>query len=539
MPRGKWIALLLIVAIGAAGLILYRDYGISSDEEAEVQMVLWNLHAIGSGHNWNEIPEDLEYYGFYFNLLGVLPYLGRSWALEPGGIAISERILRGLTSGAIYPSKHLFTFASSLLAYLGVLLSTKEFVGWKYASLGGVALLLTPRFWGHSFFNPKDIPFAALFILVSWAGARFTCSLADADSLRPALLFGALAAALTGIRVGGLVVLCFVPTVLAATYVWNRRPPAATWRSRLLACAVAFATWAGLSILLYPASWSSPVRWLEEAVAFHAHHNWQGVTLTFGKYLDGHNLPWYYVPAWLGVTTPLLVMLLAAIGWSGCLLRFRSLSRLQQNLFLWCTLQALALPVAATIGHSTLYNAERQFLFVLPAATVFAGVGAASLLSGARSATVRVGLIAVMSCGAALVLRDMVALHPYEYIYFNETVRTPDLDRRFETDYWILSGREAMEWINDQASEKKLVYFQGPRSRLQPFAGANVELVEISGAPIFENLRKPSYYLAYSRNKFGTRPGPQELLPECKEVYRVQKTLENAVIPLTIVRRCG
>jgi len=244
MPRGKWIALLLIVAIGAAGLVLFRDYGISSDEEAEVQMVAWNLRAIGSGHTWNEIPDDLEYYGFYLNLLGVLPYVGRSLALEPGGIAISERILRGLDSGEIYPAKHLFTFAFSLLGYLGVLLSTREFVGWKYASLGPAALLLIPRFWGHSFFNPKDTPFAVLFILVSWAGARFTCSLADADSLRPAVLFGALAGGLTGVRVGGLVVLGFAPIVLAAIYARSWKPLGAARNSRLLACAAAFGTWA-------------------------------------------------------------------------------------------------------------------------------------------------------------------------------------------------------------------------------------------------------------------------------------------------------
>jgi hypothetical protein len=49
---------------------------------------------------------------------------------------------------------------------------------------------------------------------------------------------------------------------------------------------------------------------------------------------------------------------------------------------------------------------------------------------------------------AGLVVRDMVALHPYQYAYFNRAsggVR--NAYRRFDTEYWGTSYKEGIEWL--------------------------------------------------------------------------------------------
>ena len=42
-----------------------------------------------------------------------------------------------------------------------------------------------------------------------------------------------------------------------------------------------------------------------------------------------------------------------------------------------------------------------------------------------------------------------LALHPYEYIYFNALAGDPGtLHERYDTEYWVTSYREAAEWLN-------------------------------------------------------------------------------------------
>jgi hypothetical protein len=46
----------------------------------------------------------------------------------------------------------------------------------------------------------------------------------------------------------------------------------------------------------------------------------------------------------------------------------------------------------------------------------------------------------------------ILTLHPYEYTYFNSLVGGTDgASRRYETDYWCTSYREAMELIGATA----------------------------------------------------------------------------------------
>ena len=84
------------------------------------------------------------------------------------------------------------------------------------------------------------------------------------------------------------------------------------------------------------------------------------------------------------------------------------------------------------------------------------------------------GLLAVLF---AIVLGDMVALHPYEALYFNRLVaggirRAVD---RYETDYWCLSYKEGSEWL------------------LARFAGARcADKIRVAGHSI---LLQTSYYL--------------------------------------------
>ena len=54
----------------------------------------------------------------------------------------------------------------------------------------------------------------------------------------------------------------------------------------------------------------------------------------------------------------------------------------------------------------------------------------------------------MLSIGATVL--DMMQLHPYEYVYFNRLFAGGESSaaQRFETDYWGMSYKEGVDWIN-------------------------------------------------------------------------------------------
>jgi hypothetical protein len=70
------------------------------------------------------------------------------------------------------------------------------------------------------------------------------------------------------------------------------------------------------------------------------------------------------------------------------------------------------------------------------------------LLGGPRRwLTVTVG--GLLGIGMAATAVDMVALHPYEYLYYNRAVAggLPGAFGAYETDYWGASFKEGLDWV--------------------------------------------------------------------------------------------
>jgi hypothetical protein len=97
----------------------------------------------------------------------------------------------------------------------------------------------------------------------------------------------------------------------------------------------------------------------------------------------------------------------------------------------------------------------RHALFVLPALALLAGFGAASLLARARAGGPRRAAAAGLLAACALPLPTLVKLHPYQMTYFNAAVGgLAGAGGRYETDYWLSSYKEAIEWVNQRAAER-------------------------------------------------------------------------------------
>lgn len=445
-PRAAAILIALYLAI--AGLT-FLDYGISWDEplQAEYAAMVIDYYASGFEDRRYETFFNLAYYGPVFEVLPALVY---------------ERL-----PDWKYEIRHLFIVLAAAASFVAVMMIARKMsADPRLAAFAVLALMLMPRYYGHTFLNSKDIPFAAAF---SWSIYALIL-LAERPGLRTTLVAGAVTGLTLGIRVGGVLVFVIAGASMLL-HAWLERSgrAAAVGIVRRLAAAGVLA-WI-VMFLVWPWAHSRPIANPMEAL---------GSSMSFqppipvrfaGETLTSADLPRHYLAHMLAIVTPLPVLALAAVGFVATLRRLlrRALPLAHIMVLAWAVIP----PLIQVILGSPLYNGTRHFLFVYPAAALLAGTGAIVLTTivGSRFATL--GIAAALLS----VVPAMVTLHPYQYVYYNEAVgglRGAAAD--YDADYWAASYREAAHWINshqcsggtrvliagDRYSEPALAHFASP-----------------------------------------------------------------------------
>jgi 4-amino-4-deoxy-L-arabinose transferase-like glycosyltransferase len=401
--RLTWVLLGLSLLVRLA---TFRDYGVTWDEQLERRNGLATVRWYGSGLTFLDRPEgsDQHLYGSFFNVL--------AWAASH------------LSPLDHYETEHLLVSLFGLLAVVAAWRLAESVAGPRAGFLAALVLTLTPVFHGHSFNNPKDAPFAALFALGLWAALR-------PPEGRGPLLTGVVVGMAAGIRIVGLALLAVPPLVAWAR---DTRP-----RDVVRTTAVSAATAVVVALLFWPYLQTHPLTHGLELMQQTAAFGWERTVLFRGAQVPAHDLPRTYLPTWMLVSLPELY----AVGLAGLVaLRKRTPE-------LMAVAGAFALPVlAAVLLRPVLYDGWRHFLFVVPPLAVLAAVG----LDAALDVKPRlVGWAAALLAAVAslAVVRDMVALHPYQSVYFNRAVAggLPGAAGRYDTDYWGASYKEAAAWL--------------------------------------------------------------------------------------------
>ncbi len=231
--------------------------------------------------------------------------------------------------------------------------------------LGAVAaLVLLPRMFAHAHFASFDGPLVACWVLAwaAFAPAR--------ESRRGAILFGvALGMTLSAKATGWLAPLGFLAWTLA-------------YRDRAGAKAMAWAVPIALVtfFLLNPPLWHDPIRGCATFFQMNFGRSEFNIsTQFFGRmYNLDHPLPWYNTLAWTGITVPLGILLLMAVGVAVVLRRWRD-DRAGTLLLA----NALVLLVVRALPHVPPHDGVRLFLPSFAFLAALAGVGAASVIAWA------------------------------------------------------------------------------------------------------------------------------------------------------------
>jgi hypothetical protein len=370
-----------------------------------------------------------------------------------------------------YQVRHLVSAALAALAIFAVGAAVSFLTRSRRLGLWAAAgLLAVPAWTGHGFFNPKDIPAGCGFTLVTVA---LLFALAEgpgrALATRRRIAIGAMLAG--GIFIGaGTRLTLLVPFLLSllvyAALRLGQRRLGGVRRDGNTDIAVAAGAGIGFAAIaiVYPEVAISPLTLLAESVSGSRGYPWYGFTLTAGRLLSEHP-PWYYLPAWIGASYPLLLGGLAiggGVAWIRAMARARG-ARLRGTLWsrpdlglLLVLQQALLLPVGAVVTGAVMYDGMRQHLYVLPAIAILAGVGAGRLWKwgGTRNPARRWkrAVAALLALALLVPVAEQTLLFPYNYAYVNPVAGIGGVNGRWETDYWFASAPDAFSHVPSDAA---------------------------------------------------------------------------------------
>ena len=423
-----WPLLAVCALFLLAGALMLDDYGISRDTGAQrgIGSVALDYLAGDGERAFDRLPRHLDhrFYGAAFE----------------APLALLERIPGLEDTRDVYRGRHLLThlffLAGGVFCYLLVL---RLFNSRALALVAMVLFLLHPRIYAHSFFNSKDVPFLAAFMIALYLVHRAF----RRDTLGAFILCGVSVGLLVNLRVMGLVLFAAVLAMRALDLAFAG---SAGERERALLTGGAFALAAMLTYhASLPALWTDPVGRFADAVRAASAFPHGEINLFRGEWLfspDGP--PFDYVPVWVGITTPPATLLLALAG--AVALAGRGLRRPREIFrngplrfgFLLALLPVVTVAAVVILG-SNVYHDWRHLYFLYAPLLLLVAFGLRGLTASARGTMAANGAYALTGMAVAVVLVSMVRIHPHEDNHFTVLTDRTTPERpgsRYRVNYW-------------------------------------------------------------------------------------------------------
>jgi Flp pilus assembly protein TadD len=324
-------------------------------------------------------------------------------------------------------------------------LIVKEFSGWIGAIIAVIFLVLTPRYFGEIFNNPKDIPFATGYLAALLCSIKWLKAL-DNPSWKQTIWLGLAIALAISVRVGGILVIAYLGMFyLLRAYQLKLWTTPAFRKSILQGVVAVIIGWVG-ACLFWPYALEDIINNPIESVKVMSAYPLNITTLYEGVKVRTSEIPSSYMLKWLQISTPLFVII-GAIGSIGLLYLWRKQER---HFYLMLLFFAAAFPVIYIIyKKSVVYDGIRHVLFVLPVITILAALFFDYLINNLLTQkALQYATIGVLTLLLILPARFMLANHPNEYIYFNElSGGAKAAYGNYETDYYFNSIKQGMDWL--------------------------------------------------------------------------------------------
>jgi hypothetical protein len=458
------------------GSQIYKDYGVSTDEPTDYLRGLINYQRLGGGSLARfqascakMANENVCYYPALFDMLlfRIVPYGDPASILQ-----LHEGVWDGKTTNSqnIYLVTHALTFAYfAFSVFVFFLIGRKIFKDWKIGLLGALFLIISPRIFGNSFFNPKDIPFLSAYIISIYTLLLFL----DKKNIFMAVLHGIATAVVSSIRTPGIIIIPITFFFLFFDLFLSKD----SWKSYLKVAGMLLSflvVTAGLIVLFNPILYTDPIANYIKTFNIMKQYPWKGVQFYLGRNIT-NKIPWHYSIVWFSISSPILYLLLFVIGMGALVtktVKARIRAHFQALRDIYLAAAFAILPIAVVIVEkSTLYTNNRQMYFCYPPLLLISLFGFVRLVEFLKKRSIRwqvwVGVVLVL--GLAYPVYFMVRYHPYENFYFNSLAGSEMsiIKQRFTLDAWGMTAKDALEYIleTDHAKNITINFLDGtPRS---------------------------------------------------------------------------
>ena len=432
-----------LAALGLVVLIaLSFGSGINADDKFQVdysQKLVNYYSTFGKDTTALNIPDgNMHLYGGFFET--VTGFASKTLGFKP-------------TDLAYHNIRHASSAILGWVAMLCAALFAGLIAGQRAGIITLIIMLVSPRFMGDSLMNPKDIPFAAGYIMAIYNMVAVLERMPNPRRWNLAGLVVGLGIAL-GIRAGGLLSFGMFGMFAGLHFLLKNGGFRAFTDTQnlkkyvLVTLGIAIAGYA-FALLFWPFALHAPLK-----NPFVALSKFSDLEVKIRVLFEGVNMmsdktPWNYAIKWITYTIP-LAALLGFVG--GVVLLPRLLRRLNP---LWVGLAFFAaiFPVFYVIyKNSVIHDGWRHLTFAYPPLVVCAALFWNELAQiFAEKKYVQWAVCGAMGLLCADAGAFIVANPKIPYVYFNPILGgTAGAYGEFETDYWGISTRQGIEWLESQ-----------------------------------------------------------------------------------------
>jgi hypothetical protein len=494
----KYLPLILLAGLLLAGLVTIftqaDNYGIAIDESSEEQFghAIWEWYAtFGKDQSFlTAFPTDayVPEHGYIFD-------------------ALITAVELKFPSADHWHVRRIIIALSGLLGILAIALCGYELGGCWVAFLAALALWLYPRYYGVIYNDAKDVPAAVTTMFVLWVALLLMKQWDQKKRyLRNSILVGFCIGLAASIRVTAVIWYLILGLIALAWWllqgkrVWQEKRVRAELVKQGISTILIGITSLLTMMAFWPYIFLNPIRNLFHSIKVMSQYPWNGTVLYNGVIVPAMHLPRTYAPEWLVIGSPPMLIIFALLGFGiACVW---SIKKRIIDPKIALVILSFVVPLGAIVGlHSVLYDALRQFLFLVPSMILIAVYGFVQIvayLGRSQRKQLRwavAGLAVLTLASYALVAREMIELSPFEYTYFSPVVGgLPGAAGKFETDYWGTCTTQARRWLVQN---------------YQQYTGSSTPSVEIKAYQYPDNLlmmpgfheddATPNFYIATTR----------------------------------------
>ncbi|MCX6232253.1 MAG: tetratricopeptide repeat protein [Bacteroidetes bacterium] len=384
----------------------------------------------------NKDMEGMKDYGMSFDLLTVV-------------------VNKMLHVDKIFESRHAMNAMVGWLAMLFCGLLAYRLANWRAALITFFLMFFSPRFLGHSFNNPKDVPFAMAYIFCIYYIVRFFQQFPKPS--KKVSFYVALGIAMAiSVRIGGLLLIAYLFVFMGfyALFTTNLKSlfaqeSIAKFKKLLIYAAIISVAGYFMGILLWPYALQSPISNPQKTLAFMSNFTASLRQIYEGVSIWSDKVPWYYTIKYILISVPVSVIV------GAILFIFLEKKKDLQYFWVFVILFSFGFPIFyIAYKHSNVYGGWRHAMFTYPPLVVAAGLGFNSLINVFKNNYLKIGAAVALVLLTTSAIRHTIKNHPYEYVYYNEFVGgVKGAFGNYEMDYYVHSLKQAAEWVKENAEK--------------------------------------------------------------------------------------